>query len=263
MNLNGKTILITGGASGIGLEAAKQFTAIGAKVIITGRNQQKLDAAKKDIPALIAIKSDVESKDDALSLFEQVSALGGIDVLYNNAGVGTPALNLGISNDSIIENAEYEMNINYFGVIRLNNLFIEMLKSRKEGAIINTTSILSLVPALEEPTYSATKVALSFYTRLLRKNLEILNSNVKVFELLPPVVATEMTAKRKDKKMTTAQLVKELISGIEKDQFTIRVGDTKFLYIMSRFFPKLAFNLVNPKKIYKDFRNYRYANQAI
>ncbi|WP_442591052.1 SDR family oxidoreductase [Pedobacter sp. AW31-3R] len=263
MDLNGKTILITGGASGIGLEAAKQFSAIGAKVIITGRNQQKLEAAEKDIPSLIAIRSDVENEDDALSLFRQVSVMGGIDILYNNAGVGSPALNLGVSSDKILEQASYEMNVNYFGVIRLNNLFMDMLKSRKDSAIINTTSILSLVPALEEPTYSATKVALSFYTRLLRKNLEILNSNVKVFELLPPVVATEMTAKRKDKKMTPEQLVKELISGMEKDQFTIRVGDTKLLYIMSRFFPKLAFNLVNPRKIYKDFLNNQSKNQLV
>lgn len=170
--------------------------------------------------------------------------------MYNNAGVGSPELNLGIANDQILNNAVYEMNVNYFGVIRLNNLFIEMLKSRKESAIINTTSILSLVPALEEPTYSSTKVALSFYTKVLRKNLEILNSRVKVFELLPPVVATEMTAKRNDKKMTAEDLVKALIYGIKKDKFTIRVGDAKLLYLVNRFFPTLAFSLVNPKRIY-------------
>lgn len=254
MNIKGKTILITGGASGIGLESAKQFLAEGLKVIITGRNQAKLDAAKKMFPSLIVIKSDVENQDDAAALFEKVASLGGIDILYNNAGVGSPPLNLGIANEQILKNAIYEMNINYFGVIRLNTLFIDMLKSRKESAIINTTSILSLVPALEEPTYSATKTALSFYTRTLRKNLEILESNVKVFELLPPVVATEMTAQRNDKKMTPEQLVKSLISGIKKDQFTIRVGDAKLLYFVSRFFPKLAFNLVNPKKIYASLK---------
>ena len=57
MNITNKTILITGGASGIGLEAAKQFLSLGAKVIITGRNQQKLDAAKKLYPEVIAIKA--------------------------------------------------------------------------------------------------------------------------------------------------------------------------------------------------------------
>lgn len=254
MNIKGKTILITGGASGIGLESARQFLEEGAKVIITGRNQDKLDAAKERHPLLTIIKSDVENHEDAVSLFNQVAALGGIDILYNNAGVGTPALNLGIANEQILKNAIYEMNVNYFGVIRLNNLFIDMLKSKKESAIINTTSILSIVPALDEPTYSATKAALSFYTRLLRKNLEIQGSNVRVFELLPTVVATEMTAKRNGKKINPEQLVKALVAGIKNDRFTIRVGDTKLLYIVNRFFPKLAFNLVNPKKIYASFK---------
>lgn len=254
MIIKGKTILITGGSSGIGLESAKQFLAEGANVIITGRNQDKLEAAKKLLPSLTIIKSDVENKDDAVALFDKVASLGGIDILYNNAGIGSPALNLGIANEQILKNAVYEMNVNYFGVIRLNTLFIDMLKSRKESAIINTTSILSLVPALEEPTYSASKTALSFYTRILRKNLEILGSNVKVFELVPPVVATEMTAQRNDKKITPEQLVKALISGIKKDQFTIRVGDAKLLYFVSRFFPNLAFNLVNPKKIYASLK---------
>ncbi|MBE8724437.1 SDR family oxidoreductase [Flavobacterium hungaricum] len=254
MNIKDKTILITGGASGIGLESAKQFLAEGAKVIITGRNQTKLEEAKRLLPSVIVIKSDVENQDDALSLFDQVTALGGIDILYNNAGVGSPSLNLGIANEQILKNAVYEMNINYFGVIRLNNIFMDMLKSRKEAAIINTTSLLSMVPALEEPTYAATKTALSFYTRTLRKNLEILESNVKVFELLPPLVATEMTARRNDKKITAEKLVNTLVSGIKKDQFTIRAGDSKVIYIVNRFFPKLAFNLVNPKKIYADFK---------
>lgn len=255
MIIKGKTILITGGSSGIGLESAKQFLAEGAKVIITGRNQAKLDLAKKMFPSLTIIKSDVENETDAQLLFEKVASLGGIDILYNNAGVGTPTLNLGNANEQILKNAIYEMNVNYFGVIRLNNLFINMLKSRKEAAIINTTSILSIVPSLEEPTYSATKSALSFYTKLLRKNLDILNSNVKVFELLPPVVETEMTAKRNDKKISAEQLVKALLSGIKKDQFTIRVGDSKLLYMVSRLFPKAAFNLVNPPKIYASLTN--------
>ena len=254
MNLKGKIVLITGGASGIGLEATKQFLEIGARVIITGRNQDKLDAVKQAMSSVTVIKSDVEKEEDAHSLFAQVTALGGIDLLYHNAGVGSPALNLGAINDEILENAVYEMKVNYFGVIRLNNLFMDMLKSRTQSAIIITTSILSLVPALEEPTYSASKVALSFYTKLLRKDLEILGSSLKVFELLPPLVATEMTAKRNDKKMTTHDLVKALLSGIKRDQLTIRVGDTKLIYILSRLFPDLAFNLVNPKKIYAQLR---------
>lgn len=202
MKIAGKTILITGGASGIGLEAAKQFLVKGAKVVITGRNQVKLDAAKALYPAITAIKSDVSNEHEAQKLFSQIKQLGGIDILYNNAGVLTAPLNLGVENDQHFDDAEYEINVNYLSVIRLNNLFMDMLKSRKESAIINTTSLLSYVPSLVEATYSASKVALQFYTRALRKHLQLLNSSVQVIELLPPLVATEMTASRNDKKMT-------------------------------------------------------------
>ncbi|MET4140980.1 SDR family NAD(P)-dependent oxidoreductase [Pedobacter sp. UYP1] len=248
MNLKNKTILITGGASGIGLEAAKQFLALGANVIITGRNQEKLDAAKKAHPQIVAIQSDVANATDAESLFRQVTALGGIDILYNNAGVGVPPINLGVANDKHLKGAVYEMEVNYFGVIRLNNLFLEMLKSRKESALINTTSILSTLPSLLEATYSASKVALAFYTRSLREHLRIINSHVKIFELLPPVVDTDMVADRDGKKISPETLVKGLIRGLEKDQYAIRIGDAKVLYQINRIFPKLAFKLVNPKK---------------
>jgi short-subunit dehydrogenase involved in D-alanine esterification of teichoic acids len=248
MEIQGKTILITGGSAGIGLEAARQFLAGGANVIITGRDQSKLDKAKKLYPALTAIKSDVGNAGNAQLLFNQIKELGGIDILYNNAGVLSVSTNMGVANDKHAEEAEHEMNVNYFGVIRLNNLFMDMLKSRKESAIINTTSILSYVPSTLEATYSASKVALRFYTETLRKHLEVLNSHVKVFELLPPLVATDMTAERNDRKITAEKLVKALITGLKKDQFTIRVGDTKLVYIINRLFPKIAFGLVNTKK---------------
>jgi uncharacterized oxidoreductase len=246
MELRGKTILITGGTAGIGLEAAKQFLAHGSKVIITGRDQSKLDEAKRLFPDLIAIKSDVGVADESQSLYNRVRDLGGIDILYNNAGVLSMSTNLGIADDRHLKEAAYEMNVNYLGVIRLNNLFMDMLKSRKEGAIINTTSLLSYVPSAIEATYSASKVALRFYTETLRRHLEILNTNVKVFELLPPVVATEMTAGRTDKKMTPEKVVQALVAGLKNEQFTIRVGTTKLLYFVSRLFPKTAFGLVNP-----------------
>ena len=108
MELKGKTILITGGAAGIGLEATKQFLANGAKVIITGRNQAKLDAVKKSYPAITAIQSDVADANDAQLLFDKVKELGGIDILYNNAGVMSGPANLGVANAST--NVEFSTN---------------------------------------------------------------------------------------------------------------------------------------------------------
>ncbi|MBB6238018.1 putative oxidoreductase [Pedobacter sp. AK013] len=255
MNLKGKTILITGGASGIGLEAVKQFLAIGAEVIITGRNQEKLNAAKNKYPAITAIRSDAGNESDAKDLFNQVKELGGIDILYNNAAVLVPPANLGIANTKHTEGAAYEMEVNYLGVIRLNNLFMDMLKSREEGAIINTTSILSLAPSLIEATYSSSKSALAFYTVSLREHLKIIGSKLKVFELIPPLVATEMTAERNDKKISTQEMVKGLINGLSHNHYTIRVGDAKIFNIINRLFPKTAFNLINPKKTHQLLQN--------
>lgn len=248
MDSKGKTILITGGGSGIGLEAAKQFLQAGARVLITGRDESKLEEAKKQYPALIVLKSDAANAEDAQALYDKVAKLGGIDILYHNAGVGVPPQNLGIANSGHLEGARYEMEVNYFAVIRLNNLFMDMLQSRKEAAIIHTTSILSIVPSAIEATYSASKVALSFYLRALRKHLQVINSKVKVFELLPPLVDTAMVADREGNKISTTQLVQGLLKGLAKNNYTIRIGDSKVIFGLNRLFPNLAFSLINPKK---------------
>ena len=255
MELKNKTILITGGGSGIGLEAVKQFLENGCKVIITGRNQEKLDNAKKLFPSITTFNSDVANAENAKKLLSQIEALGGIDILYNNAGVISKPQNLGISNDKHYETAEYEININYLGVIRLNNLFMEMLKSKKESAIINTASILSYVPLNLSPTYSASKVAVRFYTESLRNHLQLLNSNVKVFELSPPLVATAMADGIEAKAMSPEKLVNALIKGLKNNNYKIRVGDTKAIYFLSRFLPKIAWGLLNQKENAKQLQN--------
>lgn len=92
MLFNGKVTLLTGGSSGIGLEAARQFSAEGARVIITDRNREKLDEAPKLYPASITIRSDALQEEDAKSLLRQVEEKVGIDILCHNAGVLTTLL---------------------------------------------------------------------------------------------------------------------------------------------------------------------------
>lgn len=245
MELKNKTVLITGGGSGIGLEAVKQFLENGCKVIITGRDQSKLDEAKRKFLGIIAFRSDMAKAEDAKELFSQIEALGGIDILYNNAGVISQPQNLGLSNNNHFDTAAYEININYLGVIRLNNLFMDMLKSRKEAAIINTASILSYIPLNLAPTYSASKAAVRFYTDMLRNHLEIIKSNVKVFELSPPLVATAMADGLTAKSITPEKLVNGLIKGLKGNKYKIRVGDTRIINFLSRFLPKMAWGLIN------------------
>src|SRR6218665_3629516 len=109
MELKGKTILITGGSAGIGLEAAKQFITEGAKVIITGRDQKKLDLAKKMHPSIMTIKSDASCQEAAVALYNQINEMGGIDILYNNAGIMNGQDNLGFSNSKHFEKASMEI----------------------------------------------------------------------------------------------------------------------------------------------------------
>ncbi len=248
MQLNQKTILITGGGSGIGLEAVKQCLANGANVIITGRNQAKLDATKRLYPSITAINSDVASHTDAENLFEQVRALGGIDILYNNAGVSSTPLNLGTASAKHVDDAANEMNINYLAVVRLNDLFMNMLHARDEAAIINTTSILSYQPLNLAPTYSASKAALRFYTDALRAHLKLMGSRVKVFEIAPPAVATDMADGIDAKSISPEQLVRQLIIGLKNNTPAIRVGDTQSIYYLTRFLPSVAYKLVNTAK---------------
>lgn len=249
MELKGKAVLITGGSAGIGLEAVRQFIAEGAKVIITGRDQKKLDFAKKLYPSLTAIKSDASSKEAAVALYNEINQMGGIDILYNNAGIMNGLDNLGLSNAKHYEKAAIEINTNYLGVILLNDLFMDMLKSRKEAAIINTSSILSYTPANLVPTYSASKAAVRFYTEALRAHLQIIGSSIKIFELLPPLVKTNMSEGMDGKSITPDVLINALIKGLKNNTYTIRVGDTKAIYLLNRFLPKVAYKLLNPKAI--------------
>ena len=155
--------------------------------------------------------------------------------------------NLGISNTNHFEKAAVEINTNYLGIVLLNNLFMGMLQSRKEAAIINTSSILSYTPSILVPTYSASKAAVRFYTEALREHLHVIRSNVKVFEILPPLVKTNMSEGMDGKSITPDVLITGLIKGLKSDTYTIRIGDTKAIYLLNRFLPKMAHKLINPK----------------
>ena len=88
MNLSGNTVLITGGSSGIGLEIAKQFLKRDNKVIITGRNEQKLQKAQEQLEGLTAIQNDVSNPDDIEKLYQQVvKDFPDLNILINNAGI--------------------------------------------------------------------------------------------------------------------------------------------------------------------------------
>jgi uncharacterized oxidoreductase len=237
MKLQGNTILLTGGGSGIGLALAKEFVALGNKVIITGRNAEKLEAARHETPALETIQSDAADPEALRALAAQVQErFPEMNVLVNNAGVFIPRNHTGPSDDLVGLTAELDVNL--AGPIRMVSVFIDQLKANR-GTIVNVSSGLAFVPLQLSPIYCATKAAVHSYTISLRQQLK--DEGVEVIELMPPAVHTALTADMPDdgdfKIITTEQLVKETFSGLRAGRDEIRPGQANQLYWMSRIAP--------------------------
>ncbi|MBN4062292.1 SDR family NAD(P)-dependent oxidoreductase [Bacteroidales bacterium AH-315-I05] len=232
--------MITGGSSGIGFEMAKKFVAAKNKVIITGRNMEKLEKAKEKLGDVSIIQSDVSNPDSIKDLYEQVSKeFPDLNVLINNAGVMF-TVNLQDHNLSAAELTK-EIDINVKGTIWMNDAFLPLLKKNKNAATVSVSSGLAFVPLPISAVYCATKAAIHSYTLSLREQLR--NTDVKVFELAPPSTETEMLTifEEDDMKgistMTVQAMVAQFIKGFSKNKFEITPGQASQLKFMSRYFP--------------------------
>ncbi len=151
MNLKGRTILITGGSSGIGLAFARKFAELGNRVIVTGRRQAVLDAVKAKYPKLHTVQSDVANPAQIAALAARIKAdFPKLDVLMNNAGIMIHR-NLKAPSADVAE-LMTEMNINVGGVIGMTSAFIDILTANK-GTVINVSSALAFVPLPPAPIY--------------------------------------------------------------------------------------------------------------
>lgn len=244
MNITSNTILITGGGSGIGLEIAKALNSTN-KIIIVGRNKEKLDSAAKDLENVFTIQADITNENDINRLFEEVkTTFGELNILINNAG---NAFVYTVSeNSDTYSKAFAEFTTNYFAPIRLTEKFLPLLKEQNEAAIVNVSSIVGLVPGAYLPTYSDSKAALHSYTQTLRYELAK-ETNIKVFELMPPLVNTDFSAEigGKENGIPASDVANDLVKALEENIYEIRVGNTELLY--QNFFAGTqgAFNAFN------------------
>lgn len=248
MKLSNNTVLITGGSGGIGLEFAKQLLDLGNTVIITGRNQAKLDLAKKQYPALHTFKSDVANPDDIRALYSAVvSQFPALNILINNAGIMKATTFYKSEEDLTSLTQEITTNLN--GPIWMSHQFIPHLKKQKAAAILNVTSLLGIVPLPISPVYSATKAGLSSFTTSLREQLK--RTSIKVFELAPPATQTDLVEvfdkeDAKDFKMLSSEkLVKAAIDGMLNDSYEIRPGQTGQVYFLNKLAPKFLLKMMS------------------
>jgi uncharacterized oxidoreductase len=184
-----RAILITGGATGIGLALAQRFVRANNKVIVCGRRVAALADARARVPGLHTVQADVSSADERVALVERVTREHPeLDVLINNAGVQNHPPPLTQAQDWSQHAHEIETNLG--APMHLAMLFLPHLLSRPEAAILNVSSGLAFTPIARISTYCATKAALHSFTLSLRAALT--GTRVSVVEIIPPAVNTEL-----------------------------------------------------------------------
>jgi uncharacterized oxidoreductase len=189
MQMNGNTILITGGGSGIGLALAKRFAARGNRVVISGRRVDVLTAAKHDTPFLETLHCDVSSEEGRVALAEEaITRFPTLNVLVNNAGIQNRPAPLLQPQDWSAHRAELATNLD--GPLHLTMLLLPQLSKAPFGAVVNVTSGLAFAPLAAMPTYCLTKAALHSFTLSLRHQLK--ETPLDVVEIVPPAVNTDL-----------------------------------------------------------------------
>ncbi len=189
MNPTGNTILITGGGSGIGRGLAESLHALGNQVIIAGRRRHALDETTAASPGMKALTVDVRDPVSLRALAAQATAeFPSLNVLINNAGIMRRENLLAQQPD--LADAEAIVATNLLAPIRLTAALLPHLQKQPRATILNVSSGLAFLPLVTTPTYCATKAGLHSYTISLRSQLR--DSNIEVFELIPPYVATHL-----------------------------------------------------------------------
>jgi uncharacterized oxidoreductase len=242
VDMSGNTILVTGGSSGIGLELASRLVALENVVIVTGRDGEKLDRARRRLPQLHTVQSDGADASAIVRLHQTVTRdFPALNVLINNAG-SMRKINIHASAPDLYDITR-EIEINLVAPIRMVKQFLPHLKQKRAAAIVNVSSGLAFVPLAISPVYSATKAAVHSFTQSLRVQLK--NTRVKVFELAPPGTDTPLFRgdfTEDDVKgitpMDVATLAGHAIDGMSKDVYEIRPGLANALKLMSRVAPQ-------------------------
>lgn len=258
MKLNGKNVIVTGAASGVGKELTKQLLSKGCNVYGLDINEDNLkllvDELKSDNLKTFVV--DMGSSDSINKFKTEIDTVcKNIDIIINNAGIIQPFVTVDKLDDKIINKV---MNINFFGPVNLIRCFLDKFKNAKnEKYIVNVSSMGGFFPFPGQTVYGASKAALKIFTEGLYA--EANNSNVRVMIVLPGAMNTNITTNSNvDMKVTKEEssykmleandAAAQIISGIEKNKFKLFLGsDAKFLRFLYKINSKWAIGFINNK----------------
>ncbi len=252
MSFTGNVVLITGGGSGIGREAAQMLAGNGATVALFDVNSEGMDETAKGFDSIKSWPVDLTNAQAVIDAVKEVeSQLGPIDRLYNCAAI-MPFGKLMEQDNGIIHK---QMAINYGGLVNVAQAVLPGMLERGRGDFISFASMAGLIPMLLTGAYSATKAAVcSFSETLYHENI---NSGVRFACVCPPAVNTPLLKQGRDsawpkmlddtdEPISPRQVIDAIEQSLEKGKFWVlpsskaRIGS-----FMRRFFPSLIWKQVH------------------
>jgi 3-oxoacyl-[acyl-carrier protein] reductase len=219
MDLKNAKVIITGGSSGLGKAMAKLLIEHGAKVLITGRNIEKLNAVAQEIGAL-PFHANVAEQKDVIATFEAAKKeLGGLNVLINNAGIASSWSKI---NELDIDQMRKVYDVNVFGAAMMGKEAAKIFIGQKSGNIVNIASTAALNGFPGGTIYSSSKFALRGMSQNWQQELR--KFNIRVFNINPSAVPTafnvEDRSERKEEanKLTSAEIAHAVIGVLQMDE---------------------------------------------
>jgi len=236
MGISGKHIIITGGASGIGLELVKQLYQ-GNQISVIARPSSGLDQLRKQFDDISIYEADFSDLTSVELAADHISSEhNAIDILINNAAVQyTPKF---LDDDFCYRHIKREIDVNFTSICSLTYLSLPSLLNSSSATILNINSGLGLVPKASSAIYCATKGALNIFSQSLRHQLE--ETDIRVMQAFLPLVDTAMTKGRGSGKLSADDVAAEIIAGLSKNKLDIDIGKVKLLRPISRFLPSVA-----------------------
>ena len=214
MNIEGRTVLVTGASRGLGRVLAFTFAQAGARQVFAGVRAGP-DSEQLAANRIIPIRLDVTSDDDA----NATQQLGAIDILVNNAGVASYGNPVTMNFDDAVR----EMEVNYFGALRMTRALAPQMVERGAGVIVNVATAFAKINLPLVGTYCASKAALLSLGQALRAYLK--DKGVHVMTVMPTTIDTDMAKGADVPKMTTEFVAGEILRHIRAESIDPPIGE--------------------------------------
>jgi NAD(P)-dependent dehydrogenase (short-subunit alcohol dehydrogenase family) len=214
MNIEGRTVLVTGASRGLGRTLSLAFADAGARQVFAGaRKESDLGSLSGD--RVTPIKLDVTSDDDV----NATRQLGAIDILVNNAGVASYGNPVAMNFDDAMR----EMEVNYFGALKMTRALAPAMVERGDGMIVNVATAFAKINLPLVGTYCASKAALLSLGQALRAYLK--DRGVHVMTVMPTTIDTDMAKGADVPKMTTEFVAGEVLRHIREESIDPPIGE--------------------------------------